>query len=138
MSKSATIMVMRVLAGSLFFLLVAPALAQVTGADIPIPSSLGEGIKAVESNLVTPANSGLAKGASVATYIKNIILFLLSLVAVLGLLALVVGGLMYILSLGDESKAEHAKKIILYAIIGILVVGGSFMIIYTIGGFLGV
>jgi hypothetical protein len=36
---------------------------------------------------------------------------------------------MYITSLGDESKTSQAKKIIMYAIIGLLVLGAAGIIV---------
>lgn len=75
--------------------------------------------------------SGLAEG-TFSEYIIAIIQFLFSLVAILALAALVWGAIMYIISLGDEGRAGTAKKIILYAIIGVLLAGGSFMILQTI------
>lgn len=75
--------------------------------------------------------SGLAAG-TVTEYIIAIIQFLFSLVAILALAALVWGSIMYIISLGDEGRAGTAKKIILYAVIGVLLAGGSFVILQTI------
>ncbi|MDP3997024.1 MAG: hypothetical protein Q8P73_00785 [bacterium] len=66
------------------------------------------------------------------TVIGNAINWLLSLVAIIALAALIWGGIMYIASLGDENKAAKAKKIIFYAIIGVVVVGVSFLIISTL------
>ena len=43
------------------------------------------------------------------------------------------GALMYILSLGDEGKTERAKRIIIYAVIGVLVAGVSFLLVKVLG-----
>jgi hypothetical protein len=69
----------------------------------------------------------------VRTLIENIVLFLLSLASIIALGVLIWGAFMYMMSLGDESRAAHAKKIILYAIIGLLLTGGSFFIVREIG-----
>lgn len=71
-----------------------------------------------------------AKGAGLLnddkTTAKSIILdvinVVLSIVGLLAVLFLIIAGVMYITSLGDEGKAEKAKKMILYIIIGILLV----------------
>lgn len=64
--------------------------------------------------------------------LQSVINWLLSLVAVLALLALIVGGVMYILSFGSEDLAKRAKRIIMYAIIGLLVVFLSFAILSAV------
>ena len=66
--------------------------------------------------------------------IGEAILFLLGLVAVLGLLAIVIGGILYILSIGDEQKATRAKNTILYAIIGTILASAAWIIMKTIYG----
>ncbi|MEX1111980.1 MAG: pilin [Candidatus Andersenbacteria bacterium] len=63
------------------------------------------------------------------TLLTRIIDWLLGISAVLALLALIVGGVMYIISFGDEKRTGTAKKIILTAIIGLVIVGTSFLII---------
>lgn len=55
--------------------------------------------------------------------IGNIITFLVGLVFALSTLAIVIGGIMYVAALGDESKATRAKQIIFFAIVGYLIVG---------------
>lgn len=47
------------------------------------------------------------------------------------LLALVAGGLMYILAAGDEEKMGKAKKIITWSLIGIVIIYGAFAIVGT-------
>lgn len=64
----------------------------------------------------------LANGANV----------LVSLVAVYALLGLVIGGMSYIMSAGDESRAATGKKTIFYAIIGIVVAGSAEIIMRAI------
>lgn len=94
-------------------------------------SGFNEGIKNIDDN-VKPGDSGLATDDKIAPIILEVVNLLLSLVAVLALAALIWGSIMYILSLGDEGKAEKAKKIILYAIIGVLLAGASYMILKVI------
>lgn len=57
---------------------------------------------------------------------------LVSLVAVYALLGLVISGVGYIMSIGDESRAATAKKGIFYAIIGIVVAGSAEVIMRAI------
>lgn len=64
--------------------------------------------------------------------ILKIINFVLGLVGLLAVLFLIIAGVMYITSLGDEGKAEKAKKMILYIIIGILLVLFAAVIVNTV------
>lgn len=59
----------------------------------------------------------------------NILNFITSLAAIIALLVFIIGAVMYIISLGDESKAAFAKRIMLYAIVGLLLVGGAYVVI---------
>lgn len=64
--------------------------------------------------------------------IFRIILFLLSLAAALALAAIVIGGIYYIVSFGNEDRAKTGKTAILYAIFGLIIIGSSFLIVTTI------
>lgn len=64
-----------------------------------------------------------------ADFIGTVIDFLLGLVFVLALLALVVGGVRMVASFGNEQSVASAKKIILWAIVGLTVVIMSWVII---------
>lgn len=63
---------------------------------------------------------------------------LLGLVGFLAMASLVWGGTLYIISLGNDNYVQQAKKIILWAVIGLIVIILSFVIIKTVQRFLGV
>jgi hypothetical protein len=77
-------------------------------------------------------NPGGLPDDSASGIIGKIVLWLLGIISIIALAVLVYGGLMYILSFGDEKKAEKAKYIIMYAIIGVIVAGASFAIMSTV------
>jgi len=58
--------------------------------------------------------------------------FLLSIVGILGIIMLVIGGLAYITAGGDEDRSKTGKKIVTYAIIGIAVALASLIIVTQI------
>lgn len=71
--------------------------------------------------------------------IGRIVEALLALVGIVAAIYLIVGGLRYVRSEGDEGEAEKAKNTILYAVIGIILIGLSVMIVnYIIENVLGV
>lgn len=71
--------------------------------------------------------------------IRNLIFWLVGLSAVIALLSLVVGGMRLIIGgFDNEQEAAAAKKIITWAIIGIVVVGLAAAILWAVGGVLGI
>jgi len=68
--------------------------------------------------------------------IENTIMWILSIVSSLALLILIFGGVMYIGSAGDEQKVLTAKKIVTYAIIGLILILLSYSIIMVLSGIL--
>lgn len=64
----------------------------------------------------------------------NFLDVLLSFVGILAVIMLVVGGIMYIVSAGDETRSETAKKIVTYAVIGLGVAITSLIIVKAITG----
>jgi len=60
---------------------------------------------------------------------SNTLKLVLSIAGILGIISLVFGGIMYLSSVGDEKRIEVAKKIVTYAIIGVVVAFGSLVIV---------
>lgn len=77
-----------------------------------------------------PAGVGGAK--SVTQVVQGALNFLLSISGLLAILMMVIGGLMYFAAAGDEKRADTAKEIVKYAVIGIAVVATSLIIIRTV------
>jgi hypothetical protein len=95
------------------------------------PRSISDGL-----NIAKGVDPELPRDVKAQELLQRIILWVLGLVAVIALAVLIWGAFMYIVSVGSEEKAALARRIILYAIIGLLLVGGSFFIISTIRGLL--
>lgn len=68
---------------------------------------------------------GVACQNSIRDYIQTIVNVLLSLVAVVAVIMIIYGGIRYVLSAGEEEAAKTAKRVILYAVIGLIVIGLS-------------
>lgn len=69
--------------------------------------------------------------------LTNLIQWLLTLVGILALLALVVGGIRLIVAFGREDSVKSAKQIIFWAVIGLIVVFVSYTIIIRVAAILG-
>lgn len=64
--------------------------------------------------------------------IMNLTNWLLWFVTLLSVIAIIWGGVNYVFSSGDVQKADLSKKIIYYAIIGILVAGFAYALMYVV------
>jgi hypothetical protein len=70
--------------------------------------------------------------------IERVAMFMVGLVGVLALLSLVWGGVLYVISFGNDEYIKQAKKIIFWAIVGLSVVILAYVILATAAGFLGI
>lgn len=71
----------------------------------------------------------LASAMTLSQIGLKVLNFLLGIVGVLAIIMMVVGGVMYVTSAGDEKRAGSAKKMILYSIIGITVSLASLVVV---------
>lgn len=62
-------------------------------------------------------------------FIKLAINTLLSFVGLVALAVVIWGGVLYITSAGDEDRAAKGKRLVLYAIVGLLLIGASAIIV---------
>lgn len=77
----------------------------------------------------------VSNAISLAEILSNVLSFLLGVVGVLALIMLVIGGIMYLFSGGDEGRAKTGKSIVTYAVIGILVALAALVIVRQIALF---
>ncbi len=70
--------------------------------------------------------------ADIAGIIQKIITFLLGFVGGLSVLMIIVAGIMYITSGGDEGRVDTAKKWLTYAIVGLVVALLGWVIVKTV------
>jgi len=109
----------------------------IAGLLVALPAQAQLDISRVESEaqangLKVYCGSGSQWSRCVLEIILKVVNFLLILVASLALAGIVYGGLMYILSLGDESKASRGKQAILYSIVGLIIAGIAGLILLVV------
>lgn len=81
---------------------------------------------------ITPADVN----TNLNEFIQSIINILLAVIGIVAVLMLIVGGLKYVFSQGDEKAVNSAKNTILYAIIGLIVAILAFAIVnFVLEGF---
>jgi len=71
-------------------------------------------------------------GEALPQLIKYIFIFSLSIVGVIGLAAIIIGAFGYLTAVGNPQKAADAKDKILSALLGIILLLGSFLLLRTI------
>lgn len=76
----------------------------------------------------------LSSQTSVGDFIVSLVNGLLFFLFIITLLALIIGGFSWVLAMGNEEKIGKAKKTILYAIIGMLIIMSSYAIVATLTG----
>jgi len=77
-----------------------------------------------------------SQGDDLPTMIKSVVNVLLYIVAIIAVVAIIIGGIRYTTSNGDSSAIKAAKDTILYAVIGLVVAILSFAIVnFVIGRF---
>lgn len=106
------------------FLTLAPVFAKA-----PVPAT------ADDYGLKTTANAaGVPNTGTLAGKIGSVTGALLSLVGILFFLLALYGGIMWMTAQGDSSRVEKAQGIIIDAVIGLVVVGASYLITSFIFG----
>lgn len=107
---------------SIALMLVIVFAPMVVGAQFRVPDPGGTGL----------GGSGITSESSVTGFILRVINIALALAGLIAVFFLILGGFRYITSMGNEETTGQAKKIILNAIIGIVVIILSFVIIRVI------
>jgi hypothetical protein len=78
---------------------------------------------AAAAQLVAPDALGGTAQSSLEVAVLRIINIFLILVGIAAVIFILVGGVQYITSQGDENKAATAKQTVLFAVMGLIVVG---------------
>jgi hypothetical protein len=134
----------------------------VIGAVLYITSAGNDGQMKTAKGAITAAMIGLALGLAAPSFLKeigtvlgwgavnsgavgaaktlseiatNVLNFLLSIVGILSIIMLVIGGIMYLTAAGDEDRIDSGKKIVKYSVIGILTALAALVIVSQIATF---
>jgi hypothetical protein len=119
--------------------LMTSAKGAITGAMIGLaiviaaPSFLKE-VYSIVGGKENPAE--LQKALSLTQIATNALEFLLSIVGIIAIIMLIVGGLAYLTSGGDSKRADVGKEIVKNSLIGIAIVMGALIIVKAIAGLL--
>ncbi len=88
------------------------------------------------------SSTGLSKGSygnnPVLAVLKKVTEFVTGLIAVISILMIVISGIMYITSAGDDKRVETAKNMLTYSITGLIISLLAYVIVVSIGKMLGI
>lgn len=89
-----------------------------------------------KGGLAAPSKDGYAPGLTQATdarqYVLNVTNFALGFLGLIAVIIVIYGGFLYITAAGKEEQAGKGKKAVSYAIIGIVLILGSYAIVNTV------
>lgn len=104
------------------------------GGDDADEGDLGDDtVQPSGTGIVMPTGFGLPDPpGGIAQIIRNLLTWLLGIVGVIAIIGFVISGIQYLTSAGDEDRMKSAKRNMLYAIIGVVVVLSSYVIIQAI------
>lgn len=94
------------------------------------PANFGAGLSSLKS--VAEENKLTTQKTSTKEILQTIVKWLLSFTGIIATISLLYGGFLYITSQGEENKAEQAKNIILYSVIGIIIIGISAIVVNVV------
>lgn len=73
---------------------------------------------------------------SIINIVGRLMNWLLALLGIIGVIAFVIAGILYLTSAGDEEQIERAKKAMLYSIVGVIVALMGLVIIFAVDNLL--
>jgi hypothetical protein len=87
-------------------------------------------------NFISIAHAGvIADAPSFQKIGTNVLNFLLSTFGIIAIIALVISGMLYFFSAGDEKRMETAKQSAKYSVLGIIIAMGGMILVKMIGQF---
>jgi len=91
------------------------------------------------AQLTAPAPFAGTFGGGLVGGIYTIINVFLFFAAIVAVLVIIYGGVLYMLARGEDDKIDEAKNTILYAVVGLIVIGLSAAIVrFTVGAINGI
>jgi hypothetical protein len=91
-----------------------------------------------EVMIITGYTGQAPAGLSLREMAFRVLAFLLSVVGIIGIISLVIGGAMYLTAYGDEKRIDTAKSIVKYSLIGIVIVLAALILVRQLASIMGI
>lgn len=102
------------------------------------PTFLKEIVAILSTGDGATAEEAIAAAPTIKVIVTRVLNLLLSIVGIIAMIGLVIGGSFYLTAYGDEDKIKTGKKIITNSLIGIAVAMGALVLVKQVAGLLGV
>ncbi len=79
--------------------------------------------------------SRVGTSLSLLEIMTNVLSFLLTIIGIIAIIMLVIGGFLYLTAAGNEDQIDRGKKIVKYSVIGILIALAAMVIVKQVAGF---
>lgn len=99
------------------------------------PTFLKEIATVLGWNSTAPLPSEVSSARSAADILLSVLNFLLGIVGTLSIIMLVVGGVMFLTAAGSQDRITTGKKIVTYALLGVVVALASLVIVRQLAAF---
>lgn len=131
--KTLILSVMLLFTFSAPIMVVSTAYADVSQAQINNQLKCGSNLNVDQAATATPTEGCTAgSGTDVNSLIKKIINILSVLVGAIAVIMVIIGGFRYVTSAGSEKGVESAKKTIMYALIGLVIVALAQVVVHFV------
>jgi hypothetical protein len=116
-----------------------PPNSAIIGTNGAIQNNVVPGTTTEESQIIKCGRPGqnMCTLCDLIAGMNNIIQYLMKIAIIVALLAVTIGGVMYVVSAGDTGLADMAKKTITNAAVGFVIIFAAFLIIDTTINYLG-
>lgn len=79
--------------------------------------------------------SGVGTSLSLLEIMTNVLSFLLTIIGIIAIIMLVLGGFLYLTAAGNEDQIDRGKKIVKYSVMGILIALAALVLVKQVAGF---
>lgn len=100
-----------------------------------IPSVLAQSASVQRGFVQQPPESQPLPNVRVYAFVADLIKIALAVMGVLGLIAIIVSGSMLLFAQGNEELIKKARGIMYYALLGLVIAGAAYAIVFGIIGF---
>jgi hypothetical protein len=79
--------------------------------------------------------AGVGTSLTLIEIASRVLSFLLTIIGILAIIMLIIGGIMYLTAAGNEDQIDRGKKIVKYSLIGITIALAALVLVRQVAGF---